>query len=104
VHLSDFDLEQLDEARLSELTASPKETLLKNAVADLKEARERLKGLCCVNFLTAQHGHPVQVLQPGAMISLPVARSMIRANSSSIWRRLMPSCEQSGSYRSTSNS
>jgi hypothetical protein len=43
VHLSDFDLEQLDEARLSELTASPKETLLKNAVADLKEARERLK-------------------------------------------------------------
>ena len=43
MHLSDFDLEQLDEARLSELTASPKETLLKNAVADLKEARERLK-------------------------------------------------------------
>jgi hypothetical protein len=43
VHLSDFDLEQLDEARLSELTTSQQETLLKKAVADLKEARERLK-------------------------------------------------------------
>jgi hypothetical protein len=43
VHLSDFDLQQLDEARLSELTASQKDTLLKKAVADLKEARERLK-------------------------------------------------------------
>ena len=43
MHLSDFDLAQLDEARLSELTASQQETLLKKAVADLKEARERLK-------------------------------------------------------------
>lgn len=43
MHLSDFDLRQLDEARRSELTAAQKETLLKKAVADLKEARERLK-------------------------------------------------------------
>ena len=43
MHLSDFDLRQLNEARLSELTAEQTETLLKKAVADLKEARERLK-------------------------------------------------------------
>jgi transposase len=43
VHLSDFDLQQLDEARLSQLTVSQQEVLLKKVVADLKEARERLK-------------------------------------------------------------
>jgi len=42
MHLSDFDLQQLDKARLSELTDSQKEALLEKALADLKEARERL--------------------------------------------------------------
>lgn len=43
MYLSDFDLQQLDEARLSQLTAAQKEELLRKAVADLKETRERLK-------------------------------------------------------------
>jgi transposase len=43
MHLSDFDLQQLDEARLSELTVPQKEVLLEKALEDLKEARERLK-------------------------------------------------------------
>jgi transposase len=43
VQLSDFDLQQLDEARLSQLTAVQKEALLKTLLADLKDARERLK-------------------------------------------------------------
>jgi len=43
MHLSDFDLQQLDKARLSALTVSQKEALLEKALDDLKEARERLK-------------------------------------------------------------
>lgn len=43
MHLSDFDLQQLDKARLSELTVSQKEALLEKALEDLKEARERLQ-------------------------------------------------------------
>jgi transposase len=43
MHLSDFDLQQLDKARLSQLTASQKEVLLEKALEDLKEARERLQ-------------------------------------------------------------
>lgn len=43
MHLSDFDLQQLDKARLSALTVSQKETLLEKALEDLKEARERLQ-------------------------------------------------------------
>lgn len=42
MHLSDFALQQLDKAKLSELTDSQKEPLLEKALADLKEARERL--------------------------------------------------------------
>ena len=43
MHLSDFDLQQLDKARLSQLTVAQKEALLEKALEDLKEARERLK-------------------------------------------------------------
>ena len=43
MHLSDFDLQQLDKARLSALTVSQKEALLEKALEDLKEARERLQ-------------------------------------------------------------
>jgi transposase len=43
VYLSDFDLQQLDEAKVSRLTPSQKEVLLWKVLADLKEARERLK-------------------------------------------------------------
>jgi hypothetical protein len=43
VYLSDFDLQQLDEAKVSQWTPSQKEALLWKVLADLKEARERLK-------------------------------------------------------------
>lgn len=43
MHLSDFDLQPLDTARLSQLTVAQKEALLEKAREDLKEARERLK-------------------------------------------------------------
>jgi transposase len=43
VYLSDFDLQQLDEAKVSRLAPSQKEVLLWKVLADLKEARERLK-------------------------------------------------------------
>ena len=39
MHLSDFDLQQLNKARLSELTVSQKEALLEKALEDLKEVR-----------------------------------------------------------------
>jgi hypothetical protein len=41
VYLSDFDLQQLDEAKVSQWTPSQKEVLLWKVLADLKEARER---------------------------------------------------------------
>jgi hypothetical protein len=43
VYLSDFDLQQLDEAKVTQWTPSQKEALLWKVLADLKEARERLK-------------------------------------------------------------
>jgi len=43
VYLSDFDLQRLDEAKVSQWTPSQKEALLWKVLADLKEARERLK-------------------------------------------------------------
>jgi hypothetical protein len=43
VHLSDFDLQQLDEAKVSRLAPSQKEALLWKVLADLREARERLQ-------------------------------------------------------------
>jgi transposase len=43
MHLSDFDLQQLDEAKLSALTAAQKDALLVKLWQDLKEARERLR-------------------------------------------------------------
>jgi transposase len=43
VYLSDFDLQQLDEAKVSQWTPLQKEALLWKVLADLKEARERLK-------------------------------------------------------------
>ncbi len=43
MYLSDFDLQQLDEAKVSQWTPSQKEALLWKVLADLKEARERLK-------------------------------------------------------------
>jgi hypothetical protein len=41
--LSDFDLQQLSETRLLSLPAQQKDALLVKLLADLKEARERLK-------------------------------------------------------------
>jgi hypothetical protein len=41
--LSDFDLQQLDEARLQSLPEKQKDALLVKLLEDLKEARERLK-------------------------------------------------------------
>jgi hypothetical protein len=41
--LSDFDLQQLDEARLQSLSEKQKDALLVKLLEDLKEARERLK-------------------------------------------------------------
>jgi len=43
VHLSDFDLQQLDEQKLMALPAKQKDGLLVKLLWDLKEARERLK-------------------------------------------------------------
>ena len=42
MHLSDFDLQQLEPATVSRLTPSQQEGLLWKVIADLKEARERL--------------------------------------------------------------
>ena len=44
MHLSDFDLQQLDEQKLMALAAKQKDRLLVKLLWDLKEARERLKG------------------------------------------------------------
>jgi hypothetical protein len=41
--LSDFDLQQLNEARLLSLPGKQKDALLVKLLSDLKEARERLK-------------------------------------------------------------
>jgi transposase len=43
VYLSDFDLQQLDEQKLTALPAEQKEALLVKLLWDLKDARERLK-------------------------------------------------------------
>ena len=43
MHLSDFDLQQFDEAKLSALTVAQKDALLVKLWQDLKEARERLR-------------------------------------------------------------
>ena len=43
MYLSDFDLQQLDERKLSALPAEQKEALLVKLLWDLKDARERLK-------------------------------------------------------------
>jgi len=43
VYLSDFDLQQLDEQKLTALPAKQKDGLLVKLLWDLKEARERLK-------------------------------------------------------------
>ena len=43
MHLSDFDLQQLDEQKLMALPAKHKDGLLVKLLWDLKEARERLK-------------------------------------------------------------
>jgi hypothetical protein len=43
VYLSDFDLQQLDEQKLTALPAERKDALLVKLLWDLKDARERLK-------------------------------------------------------------
>lgn len=43
MHLSEVDLQQCDEAKLSALTAAQKDALLVKGWQDLKEARERLR-------------------------------------------------------------
>ena len=44
MYLSDFDLQQLDERKLTALPAEQKDALLVKLLWDLKDARERLKG------------------------------------------------------------